>query len=212
MARGPRASAGQNSFIDLNILPERYRPRKLSFRRTRPWLVAIGYALVLIPSFQLLAQASSVIGPLEREFRDTTAALADFREVSQEREALQAQYDELIRQASQIQTDYRSATIQTVPWGSTLKAIVGLTPGGVRLTSISQSADEVMLTGEADAYALPLDYADRLMQRGSFSDVIVDAIRRLPPSSATDPSNSQEGKDPGYEFEIRVVLGEAESR
>jgi Tfp pilus assembly protein PilN len=199
------------NLIDLNILPERYRPRKFGFRRLRPWLLVIGYALILIPSVQLLSQAWVNMIPIEQEFRETQAALADFREVSQERQALQVHYEELVSQTSQIETDYQSATIQQVSWGPTLKTTVSLLPGGVRLTSLSQSVGEITLEGEADAYLLPLEYADRLKQTGLFSDVIVEAIRQMPPPRATDASTAQEETEQGFEFEIRVLLDEAVS-
>ena len=88
----------------------------------------ICFALLLYPSLKLWTVASAGVVPLEEDLRMTQAELASFREVSQERQSLQAQYDELIRQTLQIQADYQSATIQWVSWGSTLKTIVGAQP------------------------------------------------------------------------------------
>ena len=211
MGKRTLASVPRGQTIDLNLLPERYRRRRLSFRGLRPWILTIGFSLMLVPSFKLLGQASANLKPLQEDSRQTLAELAGFREVSEERQALQKDYEDLISQTAQIEADYQSISIQQVLWGPMLKTVVGLVPGGVRLTSISQSVDEVTLEGEADAYMLPLDYADRLREGGQFSDVIVDSLRRLAPSNSTDGSTVEPQPAQGFSFEIRLLLQETAS-
>jgi len=211
MGKRTLASVPRGQTIDLNLLPERYRRRRLSFRGLRPWILTIGFSLMLVPSFKLLGQASANLKPLQEDSRQTLAELAGFREVSEERQALQKDYEDLISQTAQIEADYQSISIQQVLWGPMLKTVVGLVPGGVRLTSISQSVDEVTLEGEADAYMLPLDYADRLREGGLFSDVIVDSLHRLAPSNSTDGSTVEPQPAQGFSFEIRLLLQETAS-
>ncbi|HLC01630.1 MAG TPA: PilN domain-containing protein [Anaerolineales bacterium] len=211
MGKRTLASVPRGQTIDLNLLPERYRRRRLSFRGLRPWILTIGFSLMLVPSFKLLGQASANLKPLQEDSRQTLAELAGFREVSEERQALQKDYEDLISQTAQIEADYQSISIQQVLWGPMLKTVVGLVPGGVRLTSISQSVDEVTLEGEADSYMLPLDYADRLREGGQFSDVIVDSLRRLAPSNSTDGSTVEPQPAQGFSFEIRLLLQETAS-
>ena len=211
MGKRTLASVPRGQTIDLNLLPERYRRRRLSFRGLRPWILTIGFSLMLVPSFKLLGQASANLKPLQEDSRQTLAELAGFREVSEERQALQKDYEDLISQTAQIEADYQSISIQQVLWGPMLKTVVGLVPGGVRLTSISQSVDEVTLEGEADSYMLPLDYADRLREGGQFSDVIVDSLHRLAPSNSTDGSTVEPQPAQGFSFEIRLLLQETAS-
>jgi len=211
MGKRTLASVPRGQTIDLNLLPERYRRRRLSFRGLRPWILTIGFSLMLVPSFKLLGQASANLKPLQEDSRQTLAELAGFREVSEERQALQKDYEDLISLTAQIEADYQSISIQQVLWGPMLKTVVGLVPGGVRLTSISQSVDEVTLEGEADSYMLPLDYADRLREGGQFSDVIVDSLRRLAPSNSTDGSTVEPQPAQGFSFEIRLLLQETAS-
>jgi len=211
MGKRTLASVPRGQTIDLNLLPERYRRRRLSFRGLRPWMLAVGFALMLVPSFKLLGQASANLKPLQEDSRRTLAELAGFRDISTERQALQKEYEEIVNQTGQIEADYVSLSIQQVTWGQLLTTVVGLVPGGVRLTSISQSVDEVTLEGEADAYMLPLDYADRLREGGQFSDVIVDSLRRLAPSISTDGSTVEPQTAQGFSFEIRLLLQETAS-
>ena len=211
MARRAAVNAPKIQTLDLNLLPERYRPRRLSLRRLRPWMLVAGFAVMLIPSVRILGEASASLPPLENELQQTQAGIAEFRDVSEERQALLTTYEQLTAQASQIEADYQSVSIQRVAWGPMLRGVVGLQAGEIRLTSISQSVTEVLLEGEVDAYVLPLEYADRLMATGLFETVSVESLQRLSPAQPGDTATTGPVSESSYVFRIKIMLKEPAS-
>jgi len=211
MARRTAVNMPKVQILDLNLLPERYRPRRVSLRRLRPWMLIAGFAVMLIPSVRILGDASASLPPLEEDLRQTQAGIAEFREVSEERQALLTTYEQLTAQSSQIEADYQSVSIQRVAWGPMLRGVVGLQTGEIRLTSVSQSVTEISLQGEADAYLLPLEYADRLMATDLFQSVSVESLQRLSHAQPDDTDATGPISETGYAFRIKIMLKEPAS-
>lgn len=208
MKEQTRAQNSLPKLLDLNLLPEQYRRRKLSFRIIRPWLLMLAFAFLLAPTTKILVDANAEVAHLEYELNRAQDALEQFSDVSAEREALVTRLEEALTQAERIEEAYQSVAIQHIDWSEVLNSVVRAVPSGVELTDVTQYADEFVLTGVTDNYLLPLTYADRLRATGLFVSVTLEAVDRLDPVEISDEIEAEPTPQPRFQFEIALGLEE----
>jgi len=182
VAQRPRPIA-----VELNFLPDRYRGRGLRVLTTlRPWLFLAGFALLLIPALQLFRRQALELAAVEAELAAVSAALEGYQPLADERTLLEARVITAEAQIVEIQAAYDTIDIRNVTWSEMLPVILGELPGGVELTLVSQSDEEVVLEGVTDAYRLPSVLADNLKALGRFESVTIQSIVRANPQENPD--------------------------
>jgi hypothetical protein len=65
--------------LDLNFLPERYRGPRLRLSVLRPWLFLVSFALLLIPSIQLIARHLGELAAVQSAFETVSAELEGYQ-------------------------------------------------------------------------------------------------------------------------------------
>ena len=193
--------------IDLNILPERYRKRKLTLAVARPWMFLLAYTLLLIPIIRLYTEANLELKRVESDLASVQSSLDEYQPLAEEKDALEAQIEEVVRQAGEIEAATHSATIQEIVWSNVLNDILRIAPAGVELTIVDQGGYEMVIVGVAENHWLPISLADDLEVSGLFTRVIVNALVRLNPPDPSAGETIEPAPPPEYEFEITLSLG-----
>ena len=180
LAAEAAAPAPTQIHLDLNFLPDRYRRRGLrTLIALRPWLLLLGFALLLVPSGQLFVKRTTDLARVEGELSMVSEALQGFQPLANERTALEARISSAEAQIVEIQAAYSTASILRVTWSDLLPVILGETPEGVHITLVDQADFEIVLEGLAEAYFLPSSFVDRLESLDEFESVTIQSVVRL---------------------------------
>lgn len=169
--------------IDLNFLPERYRGRRLRFASLRPWLVLVGFALLLVPSADLFQRHSAELASTELRLEAVSAALDGYEPLADERAALEARIATAQEQMGQIQTAYQEIDIQLQTWSDLIPRMMAAAPAGLEITAVAQDSELITIEGTALNHDLPSDYADKLATFDEFESVTVELVVRLDPET-----------------------------
>lgn len=168
--------------VDLNFLPERYRGRGLRILiALRPWLFLAGFALLLIPSAQLFLRQSARLATVEASLATVSEETEAYQPLADERALLETRIRSAEAQIIEISAAYDTINIQRVTWSELVPLILAQVPAGVDLTLVSQSEEEVVLKGFAEAYALPSVLADNLEVLAPFETVTIQSIVLVKP-------------------------------
>jgi Tfp pilus assembly protein PilN len=192
--------------IDINILPDRYRPRRLSWRAVRPWILAALFLMIAAPAASLYFQTSALEQAAVQRLTNIRTALSAYKPLAEEKSAIEAQIEEADRQSAEIEAANANITIQADPWSELLQEIIDTVPDGIEITRLDQSAGEVTIVGLAADHGLPLTLSDALISTGSFESVTVNSIVRRP---LAEPDDGQPDSSPppvAFEFEMTLIL------
>jgi len=192
--------------LDLDFLPERYRPRRLTLRSLRPALFVLGFALLLIPLGRYWGEARLQLAAVEASLTQVQANLQGYQPLAEERAGLEARIASAQAASAEIQIAYDSVDIQDITWNRLLSRALSVRPEGVELVRLSQEEDELVLEGLAAQHDQPSSYAEALAGLGDFSEVVLRSVTRLEP--LPDPELPAEAEAPVlvYYFEISAFL------
>lgn len=196
----PQASVAP---IDINILPERYRPRRISWRATRPWFLAMAFLVLLFPSARIFMRSTQREEAAVTRLSDIRTALRAYRPLAEEKSALETQIEETDRQAAEIEAAHSTVAIRAHSWSDLLQELIDLAPAGVQLTRMDQSGGEITIVGLAADHQLPVSFSDALTSSGSFESVTITSIARR---SLAQPPQDQPAPAPEV-FEFEMTLG-----
>ena len=168
--------------IDINILPERYRPARINSYLSIGILVGVALLFGLMPAYALLTrernQTAALDIRLQRVMSDLTMAQGSQDEL--------ADIDRQIEQAEQ-QLAQLEAQLDTLGRGKVYRsqafaAIINSVAEDVRVTSVRQAGDTFTVSGVASGEVSVLNYAqvlqNRVLESGvGFANVRVVLIR-----------------------------------
>jgi hypothetical protein len=192
--------------LDLDFLPERYRPRRLTLRSLRPALFVLGFALLLIPLGRFWGQARLQLAAMEGSLTQVQADLQGYQPLAEERAGLEARIASAQAASSEIQIAYDSVDIQDITWNRLLSRALSVRPQGVVVVRLSQEEVELVLEGLAAQHDQPSGYAEALAGLGDFAEVVLRSVIKL--ETVPDPELPAEAEAPEvlYFFEISVFL------
>ena len=195
--------------LDLNFLPERYRGPRLRLSTLRPWLFLASFALLLIPSIQLMSRHLGESAAVHSAFGAVSAELEAYQPLADERSALEGRISSAQSQASAIEAAYQIINIHRVTWSDLVPRILAAVPDGLALTLVNHSAEEVILEGLATEYGLPSAFADNLQDLPDFSAVSIQSVQLLLPEEQPAVELEAEGETPAeppvlYKFQITL--------
>jgi Tfp pilus assembly protein PilN len=180
--------ASGSDLIDLNILPEKYRRRRLRLASVLPWLLALAAILLLLPNYQRFAQANAQIAVLEADLVRVQEALSARNPAGAEAEQLKATLDQVLARVDEIEGAYEAVAPQQMAWTGALRAIEEAIPEGVGLTSLSQTDRQITLAGTASDHAKVQILKANLENSGFFSSVTTQSVVALPAPTPTPTS------------------------
>ena len=207
--------------LNINVLPERYQPRRVAFTTVLAWLIFVALVGLLYLSTQRFQQGTQALAEQRVRFAAAQEALQAAEVQPAEIEALQNEISALQEQAGELAEAVELVNIQRVQWGSQLAGIVLAAPDGLRLNTISQEGEQVTLSGMAEQYGLPLAYRDSLMDNPDLSNVVLLSIARIeadeleieaavePTPTETEEGEAEAAATPVeffYQFTIRLEV------
>ena len=214
-----------DGLLDINVLPDRYQRRRISFTTIFAWLLFVALVGLLYLSFQRFQQGTRTLAEQRLRFQTVQEALDAAEAQPAEIEQLQTDIDTLQERPSVLEAALAMVNIQPVQWGSLLAEIVLAAPDDVRITTLSQNADLVNIVGVADEYDQPLAYRDDLKAQGMLFEVRLVSITRVAaedleqlleeaPTPAEQPeeveaTNEEDAQNFLYQFEIQLRVPEA---
>jgi hypothetical protein len=192
--------------LDLDFLPERYRPRRLTLRSLRPALFVLGFALLLVPLGRFWGQARLQLAAVDASLTRVQADLQGYQPLAEERAGLEARIAAAQAASAEIQIAYDSVDIQDVTWSRLLSRALSVRPDGVEVVRLSQEQNELVLEGLADLHHQPSSYAEALASLGDFTEVVLRSVIKLEPLPDPELPADAEAPEVRYYFEISAFL------
>ncbi len=207
MDAAKRKADKQLNILDLNILPPRYRRRRLSMRTLRLWLMLLAFTGLIYPSYVIYRRADVQLKRQELKFAGIQMVLDKYEPLVAEKDELLAEIDEVKDQSMEIETVAENAVIQEVAWSEILQSIVETIPEGINLISIRQLDNEIRIVGLAENRRLPPIFTDDLTETSLFVEARIEyMIQQLPEETESDEVVTTL-PTPEYEFEIMLDIG-----
>ncbi len=180
--------------VDINLLPEEYRPKRWVLPLTVGLIVVIlavgyyGYGF-----YGKNAAANSELERLQSQLdsinAETQTVLADPTMKEYEERITEAEAEIVTLKA--MEQDYETQNAQRIYWKPVLQAIRELAPSDVQITAFEQNGDELTvegeLSGEVQDAVIIVEYARLLENRNIFSRVAFEI-------GSEDRPTDEEGK------------------
>lgn len=198
--------------MDLNILPERYRRKRIKPIMVLPWLLWIALIGLMYPMVTNLIQAQMTFQEAKSDFLITQATVEAYQPMSDELDSLQAEIDEANQKAERIKSSYQDIRVDSPRWSEYLSLIKENTPRGADLTSVVQSGEQITVEGYAKSYQGVLDMNEMLRDVERFSKVELQSINRVANKepTPTPPENGEENPaqpTPSFVYSFRFSIG-----
>lgn len=172
-------------FLDLNILPEQYRPRRLPRRAVILWAVVAGFALFLLPFYILFASVRGDVARLEADLRRAQDELQALGTPVPEIVELTDTLSQTVAMASRVEEAYSTILASRIDWSDVMAAINSYDPAQISLTSIEQADSRITLKGKGVDDSVVYAYADTLKASGLFSRVDLQFVGKAETPFAT---------------------------
>ncbi len=180
--------------IDLNILPQRYRPKVVSPALLLVWGIAVLLLVLVIP----LLCAARVGGRRAEEsqaaLQTAQIELRSMRTPAPQVETLAAQLAQAREDLTILETIQPTAMAPHHDWEAIVATLLTYDPSRIRLTEIDQDIDDLLVRGIAVQREDVLQYAGMLENSGVFEQVLVQSMREASapfqpsPTSAIQPT------------------------
>jgi Tfp pilus assembly protein PilN len=163
--------------VDLDLLPDEYKPRKVSKSSTVMVIVVVLMVCLAGLLIFLKTNADSQVDSLEDELVTVTADYNAARKVVTEGKALQGQIDAAESTLESIEGDFVIYQEKLLLWSGIIKKIDEAIPGTrLSLKSITQGGSSITLVGTANEDNYVYNYATNLEENEYFWDVTVKSI------------------------------------
>jgi Tfp pilus assembly protein PilN len=166
-------------FIDVNILPEQYRPPTLPQRAKILLLVAAGLAVLILPIYIVSGRIGGDMARLQGQLQFTQDALESISTPEPEVQELMSTLAQIQEPVSELEEIYPSIVAGRTDWPAVLAAIGNYNPAELILTSLTQADNRITLEGQAMDSSIVTAYADALEQSDLFSSVEVQSMSSL---------------------------------
>lgn len=205
--------SGSRDLFDINILPDRFRRKKLTLMGLLPWLILIILLGSIYPTYNLATLSQGTFQDNRLALARVQADLDFYQSNSQEQEELQSQLDDAMDQKEAIIQSYGGLQFSSQKWNPTLFQINQLLPEGVSWTQISQQNETIRLDGIATEYQLVIDLLDSLKSLDSLEVVEIESIEQIeseetlttPPEGEDDQITPSEVPPIIYSFTILAI-------
>lgn len=171
--------------LDLNILPPRYRPRRVRLAAVVGVLAVALVLLGLLPAYNALTEARSRSDYLETRLAQGKAALSEVqaRQVQAQAQtaALEAQIEQVRAESGRIRAELSTLGQQRTARADGLATAIAVLVPRVRLVRVQQAGATYTVEGEAGSQALVLDYARLLQASGQYANVRIVSLVNVDP-------------------------------
>ena len=199
---------GTRDLFDINILPDRFRRKRLSLANVLPWLILVVLLGTIYPTWQLASQAQTTFQGQRLSLAQIQAEFDLYQTNTQEQEDLQAQIDSALAQKEALIESYGGLEFSTVPWSPTLYQINQVLPGGVSWSQIAQRDQSIQLEGVSPEYMLVIDLMNSLRGVEGLESVEINSIEVIDPEAFSTPSEETGAAPTIYKFSIVALTTE----
>jgi Tfp pilus assembly protein PilN len=170
---------GAPKMFDINILPQRYRRRRLRLIAIVPWLIFILLLGAFYQTGLMAMQAQGDFRQKQNEIIEIQASLDRYMAAANEKETLQVEVDARKETRDLILESYQGLDIQGSNLSALFQMVEDTIPPGINLNLLYQNDGQLHLEGEAETYDIVLDLLDALVIRDEFSEVYIDSVNQI---------------------------------
>ena len=200
------AGQGNPELLDLNILPGRYRRRRLGPRTVLPWILLLVLLGLLYPVGNNFLETQQAFREKQQELNRVQTAFDNYLPVEERLDILEAEIEAAETRAEEIRAQYSEIDLDLTSWSYILFSIVDKLPPGVEVSAYLQSGREIQLQGRAETYQQVLDLEEAMQTINPLHGVQIDSIIKLNPDGETDSDAA------GYTFQLTLFTAEKESQ
>ncbi|MFA5054662.1 MAG: PilN domain-containing protein [Dehalococcoidia bacterium] len=158
--------------INLNLLPDEYRPPKKSYLGLTLYLIAFILICAAAMFFIMKSGIDSDIKALDQNLTSLQQQIAELRENKDEAEPIQDQITNTQNQLASLEADYQSFLDSRAFWSEIIAEIDDLVPGKkITLDSITDRGDTINIAGMSTKRIYVYDYAVSLEESDLFENV-----------------------------------------
>ncbi len=174
-----RILTGSIDLFNINILPERYHPKRLRLVGVLPWLLFILLLASLYPSVVVALEAKNSFNQINSEMVQIQASMEVYQSASDEAGRLVSEIEAEKLHRDQILESYQGIDLQGTNWSNTLYQIENNTPNGISWTQMSQLENEIQLEGISNNYPIILDVVDSLVSLDNIKSVQIESVDQI---------------------------------
>ena len=200
---------GSIGLFDLNILPQRYRRKRIRLAVVGMWLLFLVLLGLLYPSGIMALKAQALFKQNQIDLAQVQATMDSYQSAASELEGLEAEIEGVYQLRDQIIESYQGIDFQSTKWSGTLFLIDEIAPEGITWTLISQQGAEIRLDGVSQNYSTILELVDILQDLDEIQSVQIDTIDQviIEESGAVLPEGGEDTQPlptpyPSYTFKI----------
>jgi Tfp pilus assembly protein PilN len=205
---------GSVGLFDINILPQRYRRKRIGWVNILPWLLFIVLLGLLYFSGTLALEAQAQFKQSQIDLAQVQSALESYQSSAEEVDLLE---NEAYQLRDQITASYQGIDLTGTHWSDTLFNIQGIIPEGISLTLITHRENHILLQGISNSYPVILDLVEKLNELDAVQSVQIETVTQIIEAEPTgvevetgEESQPGTSKNTPYSFSILTTLsGEA---
>ncbi|MFQ6100200.1 MAG: PilN domain-containing protein [Anaerolineae bacterium] len=167
--------------LDINILPEQYRPWRITARVAVTTVVLAALLLGLIPAYTVLAVTRARTTEAQLRLDQAQVALTRAQVDQGQLEQINQQIEQTRSQITQLNAELDAVSQRRTPRSAGIMAISSALVPQVHITTVTQDGDTFVFHGEADSQELVLNYARALQSSGQFTNVRILSIVNADP-------------------------------
>jgi Tfp pilus assembly protein PilN len=168
--------------LDLNLLPDQYRGRRLRWWHLLLALVVVGAVISLVPHYLLLRQQQLATETVQAQ-RDQTLELINALDLDEdELSSLNQRIDEARARLTALEEEAAFLRTQKETLTPAIITAVERQTEEISLTALRQQADQLLVEGETNGQLQVLNYARALQESGTFTNVQIEVMREIEPS------------------------------
>lgn len=190
--------------LNINILPEEFRQRRLSNRLLLLFSLVLVAALLLSAIYPRWSEARASLAHTEALFQARQQELKAFQAQETEIKKLTEAIENAEKKARDARADYQLFQKTKVKWSPLLLVVTQAAPQGITLVGLSQKESQIDVQGKAPEQALIMAYANALRQPGLFSDISVVYEPARPPAPSPGKPLAGEKSPQGFDFTITL--------
>jgi len=208
----PIALTGSIGLFDINILPQRYRRKRIRLVSILPWFLFIILLGLLYFSVIMALEAQAQYKRSQIGLAQVQSVLEDYQSSSEEVEFLENELEAAYQLRDQITASYQGIDLSSSHWSDTLFNIKGIVPEGISLTLVAQLDNQIFLEGISTAYPIILDLVEKLNGLDAVQSVQIESVTQIDeeePEVTADITGDESQPiptiNPSYSFSILTI-------
>ena len=166
-------------FIDLNLLPEKYRPQRMPLRLFVIWLLILLLLIPIFPTGNLYAERQVRVSGLNEDLNVMDNKLNEFKKSLAEVNQLKNNLTKIQLQNRELQGDFQFITNNRFSKATIFSKLMRETNPQIKVLSVQITGERIIIDGQADDFPTLSFYLDKLKNSGSFIDVSLVSTNSL---------------------------------